>query len=136
MTDWRGLERIADRAARRFPSLWRDDIRQEALLAAWQHEDNLALAAVAARRRAIDHARHLGGRHLGRQRRVLVEFDAARHSATVAEYEPLELPWVDERHRYIGRRLAVGDHKDEIAADLGVSPSRVSQLIAEMREAC
>ena len=137
--DWDRLTRLVVIAGRSWRShrLW-PDLRQEGLVVAWQNRDlSDAFIITKARSRMIDVARRELGRNDGRPRRhELLVIDAAPDTFVAACVDPVDpvLEWdLSGRKRVIAEQLIDGATKQEIAAEIGVSPSRVSQLLAVWR---
>ncbi|NBW09927.1 MAG: sigma-70 family RNA polymerase sigma factor [Caulobacteraceae bacterium] len=135
MNDWARLERLARRAAAKwYAHSDHDDLLQECRIAAWEHADkDDTLIVVICRRRIIDCLRSWHG---DRRRPVPVLVPLGEHDAvTVADELPLSVSWgLAGRHAVIIDGLASGERPQDLAAVIGVHPSRVSQHIAELRK--
>ncbi len=143
MQDW---ERAAYRAV--FP--WRchpmyEDVWSAATFAAWRVRDRgMQVMFTAAKREAIDEARRMRGRRRGNTGRPQARWLLNEATAVCAQV-PDRL--VEDHHssvdefcadmpadvQLVVRRLAEGWRPNEIAAELGRTPGRVSQLIARAR---
>lgn len=146
MTEWARLERLARIAAAKW-SADRDaeDILQECRIAAWQHADEPDAHIVrSCRFRAMDWLKATRGRENGRIRKpdtLMGRGDHASHHTRDPRFES-PFTWlarsecwgVSGRLGVIADALAAGYPKQDIAAALEISPGRVSQLIAELRE--
>jgi hypothetical protein len=133
--------------ARRVASRWSGhafaaDALSAALLAGWEFRDeNPALIVTACQKDVIDELRHVGGRRGGyRYEGNRVTTPSITHDIadtySVEDDLPVSLLYgLSGRLAVIAEALAVGRSKVSIAAELGVDPSRVSQLIADLRAA-
>lgn len=135
----------ASAAVRRWKgSVIEDDLFQEALVAAWQSSatwrpgghPRRSWMRLAARRAVIDQAR----RWYGRTHRPgftpleeTHELPAPQHAAAAEWTGPEPDVALSPRQRDVWEGLVRGDRKVEIAADLGISPGRVSELVGEIR---
>lgn len=109
---------------------WVDDVAQAATIAAWQARPGCE--AVAARCAAIDELRRLSG-HGRRGGRTVVQVPDL-DGVTVDSYpSDSALTLLRGRDRLIGALIAGGWSGASIAAALGVSPARVSQIVARIR---
>lgn len=140
MTDWDRLEGLARQSASQWRKHWLyQDLLQEALLAAWQNEDEPDAHIVRiGRNRVVDAVRVMLGRTgthkfhgLTGQTGVedwhetLVTYDDSYDAA-------LELG-VSGRDALIVEMLAAGARRTDIAEVLDVCPARVSQLVGSLR---
>jgi DNA-binding NarL/FixJ family response regulator len=134
------------RVARSVSWKWRrhslaEELEATAAFAAWQHrDDHPSLMVTAARSAMIDELRRCtGGRRTSARRRGhAATFPSDRNDfAASTDHEPFSpatLYGLRGRMAVIANALALGESKVEIARRLGVTPSRVSQLIHELRE--
>lgn len=145
VTDLSAALTIADRAT----SKWRakphhDDVNQAARIAAWRTfaAGHRAPGAVygSARSAAIDELRRLTGRGAARRLRRHLSIDhvtwvepAGHHDRD--PFPPSQLYALTGRHAVLADAIAAGELGQDIAAALGVHPSRVSQLRLELRTA-
>jgi len=137
VTDWARVDNLARTAWwpwRHHPDI--EDIAQECRIVAWRHAEKPdAVIVTIARRRIIDCLRSWhGDRRAGRRPPpVLVPLDG--HDRPTVDELPPSVSWgLAGRHAVIADGLASGERPQEIAATIGVSPSRVSQHIAELRK--
>lgn len=144
VTDLAAALTIADRAT----SKWRakphhDDVNQAARIAAWRTfaAGLRAPGAVygSARSAAIDELRRLTGRGAARRLRRHLSIDHATWVEPVRPdpdpLSPSQLYGLTGRHAVLADAIAAGELGQDIAAVLGVHPSRVSQLRLELRSA-
>lgn len=134
---------VADQATSR----WRqkshhDDVSQAARIAAWRafdrgHRDRRVIYRSACSA-AIDELRRLTGHRTStRDARRTLSIDHVTWVEPVRPdpdpLPPSQLYGLTGRHAVIADMVAAGEPKQDIATVLGVHPSRVSQLLAEMR---
>ncbi len=143
--DLRDALSIADEATRR----WRrqrhhDDVAQAARIAAWRtfdrgHRTRPAIYR-SAHSAAIDELRRITGRRAGtRAARITTSIDHISYVETPGD-DPDPIPpslqyGLTGRHAVIVDLVAAGELRQDIAAELGVHPSRVTQLLREVRRA-
>lgn len=132
-------ERLVRQAVRPFRRTRHiEDLEQVARLALWQHADaDEALRVTIARRRVIDAHRQWTHERHDRRRVSVLPFAP---DSPVLDSECIDLTddgwcpmFANDRLDYIARRMAEGAQKQTIAAELGVTPSMVSRLLAQMR---
>ena len=135
---------IADEATCRWTGMTdHEDLRQVARIAAWRtfdhgHRDR-ALVYRAARCAAIDELRRLTGHRTStRDARRTLSIDhvtwVERAGQELDEpLEPSHLYGLTGRHAVIADLVGAGELHQDIATVLGVHPSRVTQLLHEMR---
>ena len=155
---WNEVEIVCSRFTLNTDSRWHDDLRScaaETLHENWYSHP--ARRRLIAKQRIIDRWRNIVGRketsfHRRLDNAVRLDqplpdgdgtirdlIDEGDHDTypclTDRELTLFELVALFDKpqHRLIARGLAFGRLKQDIAADLGVHPARVSQLIAEMR---
>ena len=133
MIDVERCDRLARKACRGLYGEDLEDLLQEARLAVWQAGDvSDALAILIARRRTIDAWRKMTGyRSKSRRRRRTESLDV--EGVPVPTAEDHRLPASDMgltgRQAVLVDGLALGFRRCELADMLGVTPSRVSQLL-------
>ena len=136
MTDRARLERLAQRGAARWRSHsdW-EDLLQECRVVAWRHADEPdGVILWRCRCICIDCLRSWrGDRRLANGPLQYVSLDG--HDIVDQDELPPSVSWgLAERHAVIADGLASGERPSDIAATIGVHPSRVSQHIAELRK--
>lgn len=144
MTDWDSVEVVASRACGPFRRAFdHEDLLQEARLVAWQQRDTpQGLAVTIARRRVIDRMRAADGRRPERRPRIermpLHGTDEGSRLdlawSAVDDVDPVLELGLSGRDAVIAEGLAAGTPRQDIAEDVGVSPGRVTQLVAKLRE--
>ena len=142
------VRRVAGAAHRSMPaSADLDDVRQTARIAAWEalqaFDGRGSLSAFAAQcmqRRIIDWQRQQcpGGR--GAEPALVVGDDAladmagdadpARDIERAQQYAA-RVQQIPVKHRAVAKRILAGERTNDVAADMGLSASRVSQQVAE-----
>lgn len=119
-----------------------DDIEQEAMIAVWRARGRWdgggiyrAYAYLAARTAAIDELRRLS--RVERRTAWVEATDRASSEPTpeqlVVDRRPELCGYFTARQQYLAARLAAGATKQDIAAELGVSPGQVSHILADIR---
>lgn len=142
---------VARKAASRFPSQYREDCYWMALLSIWRRRDQWdqrvpyrKFLFTVAYYGIIDEVRLLLGRYR-RELAVPIDWSETR-SHPVTQYMLPEHEVVDmdtsvshlvagctELEQRIAQRLAEGASKQQIAEELGVSPSRISQMLRPIK---
>lgn len=136
MTEWARLDGLARQAARKWAAHSdHADLLQEARIVAWRNADAPDAHVVRlCSLRIIDCLRSWhGDRRWAVGHRTIVPLE--RDVATMGDDLPPSVSWgLAGRHAVIADGLASGERPSDIAARLGVHPSRVSQHIAQLRE--
>lgn len=140
--EWDRIERLAQIVSAK----WRShplhpDLLQEMRLYVWQNrEKDDRLIQWMGKHRAIDFLRQTDGRkgkpdYLRRERHALPgeDFIFDHAGATVDQRDTIMELGLTGRHELIARMIEVGYQKQEIAEAMGLHPSRVSQILGEMR---
>jgi hypothetical protein len=138
--DWAGIARHA--AARWRHHSYGEELEATAMFAAWRHRDEPpGLIYVAARAAMIDDLRHwTGGRYRTSPGRVGQRMTSSRDDiehyvgSQPAPERPSVAYGLEGRMAYLIDGLWEGFTKDELARLLGLHPSRVSQLLRDLRQ--
>lgn len=134
MTDRARLERLAHRGAARWSShSSHEDLVQECRIVAWRHADEPDhLILVRCRSRCIDCLRSWHG---DRRHRVPTLVPLTADPGVAADELAVATSWgLAGRLAVVATALASGERPCDIADDLGVHPSRVSQHKAQLRQ--
>jgi DNA-directed RNA polymerase specialized sigma24 family protein len=135
VSEWDRLERLSRIAARKWAAHSdHADLLQECRIVAWRNA--AAPDAHIVRLCSLRCIDCLRSWHGDRRRPVPVLVPLGDHDAAVTDDLPVSASWglADARLAHIADGLSVGQRPSDIAATLGVHPSRVSQHIAELRE--
>lgn len=139
------MDQLAVDVVERVVHRWRthahyEDLRQVALVAAWQHEgEDAGIVGRRAKEAVIDELRRFYGRPGTTRYRLsrTVSTDGLGDDYFLAEDPGLATSvqlGLGKREGFIVDALGRGWPKQDIAKWLGVHPSRVSQLLVELRE--
>lgn len=134
MTEWARLERLARQAARRWQAHGdHADLLQECRIVAWRNA--AAPDAHIVRLCSLRCVDCLRSWHGDRRRPVPVLVPLGDNDGATVDELAVSASWgLAGRHALIAEGLASGKRPSDIAAELGVHPSRVSQLIGELRQ--
>lgn len=152
-TDWDEIWREASLAARKWKNFFfHDDLVQVAAVALYNARDEkLALRRQIAKRRCIDEMRRWQGRKGLSEKYEQIqntvhfdyEFDNGMTIGDLIGGDPdfslrelvdhIKDVWEKPQQRVVAAGLLLGMKKEDIAAEMGVTPGRVSQLLKEMR---
>ncbi len=113
-----------------------DDLVQIARIAYWEscNEDDPDYVMVTkVRRRTIDGWRRLSGRSKYRFECVEIPEEKYHPAIMDQEYFSIECLNLPEKHSLVVSYIASGLLKSEVAELLGITPSRISQILAETR---
>lgn len=149
--NWKQLERVAESLTFGYSTYaFYDDLVQIALIALWQNIDkDTSLRNSIAKRRVIDEFRRLTHYRSNREVKLTMipltvesdDGDTFTHDDAVVvdfdqalELEELLSKFEKLQHRQIALGLLQDKTKAEIAGEMGIHPSRVSQNLTEIRK--